>query len=84
MLYACMYTYINRGMTDLQLATMCLDVVVKQLLGVVPAHDINGSRLDAEDPPKGHQKRGLLCPKDQVGNVHQLAQGFPLLCVLAA
>jgi len=84
MLYAWVNECVKGWMTDLQLATMCLDVVVKQLLCVVPAHDINGSRLNAEDTPKGHQKRGLLCPKNQVGNVHQLAQGFPLLCVLAA
>ena len=63
---------------------MRLDVVVEQLLGVVPPHDINRCWLDVEHPPQRHQESCLLSSKHRVGDVDQFPQCFALLSVLTA
>lgn len=56
----------------LELASIVLDVIIKQLLGIVTAHDINAGCLDAHDAGERHEVGCLCGPKDQVGDIHQL------------
>lgn len=60
----------------LELATIVLDEVLKELLGIVPPHDVDGSGLDVQNPLPGQHKGSLLGSKDKIGHIHKLTQSL--------